>query len=73
MVLPKRSKAAPAEDWGGLGGCTAALGGEGGQAKAVPEAAGVAVLLDISPVAVSALGHAQSYRQLNNSSHHDCE
>ena len=55
MVLPKTSEAAPAEDWGGLGDWTAALGGEGGWANAVPEAAVGAVLLDISPVTVSAL------------------
>lgn len=54
-MLPKTSEATPAEDWGGLGDWTAALGGEGGRANAVPEAAVVAVLLDISPVAVSAL------------------
>lgn len=54
-MLPKASEAAPAEDWGGLGVWGPALGGEGGPAKAVPEAEGVAVLLDISPVAVSAL------------------
>ena len=59
-MLPNTSEAAPADDCGGLGGWTAALGGEGGRANAVPEAAGVVVLLDISPVAVSASQSSQN-------------
>ena len=59
LLLPKASEAAPAEDWGGLGGWVTVLGGEGGRAKAVeevePGAGGMLLLLlDISPVAVSA-------------------
>lgn len=46
--------AAPAEDWGGLGGWAPGLGGEGGRPKAVEAAGVVLLLLDISPVAVSA-------------------
>lgn len=61
MLLPKASDAAPADDWGGLGGWALALGGEGGRAKdADVDPGGVGMdaapllLLDISPVAVSA-------------------
>jgi len=55
------SEAAPADDWGGLGGWRPARGGEGGRAKAAdvdPGGLGIdalpLLLLDISPVAVSA-------------------
>jgi len=56
------SDAAPAEDWGGLGGWAPPLGGEGGRAKGAEdvEPGGVGMdaapllLLVISPVAVSA-------------------
>lgn len=61
LLLPKASDAAPADDWGGLGGWALALGGEGGRAKAAdvdPGGMGMdavpLLLLDISPVAVSA-------------------
>ena len=64
-MLLKTSEAAPAEDWGGLGDWTAALGDEGGWTNAV--------LLDISPVAVSAICQPLSHCKFITSSLQGCK